>query len=144
MGAVTSSGLGGSVVASTGALIADTLPANRGGWLASLEDPVVGRALKLLHGSPFEDWTVERLAKEAGVSRSILADRFTDAIGQPPMRYLAHWRLQLAADLVRSTDLGIGEIASRVGYESEAAFSRAFKRHHGKAPGAWRDTAESP
>jgi AraC family transcriptional regulator, alkane utilization regulator len=120
---------------------AESLPPDRGGWLASLDDPVVGRALRLIHGAPEEDWTVERLAKEAAVSRSILADRFTEAIGQPPMRYLASWRLQLAADLVRTTELGIAEIGARVGYESEAAFSRAFKRHFGQPPASLRDAS---
>ncbi len=120
---------------------ADSVPPERGGWLASLDDPVVGRALRLIHAAPEEDWTVERLARETAVSRSILADRFTEAIGQPPMRYLAAWRLQLAADLVRTTDLGMAEIGGRVGYESEAAFSRAFKRQFGVPPASLRETA---
>ncbi len=117
---------------------AETLAPDRTGWLASLEDPVVGRALRLMHATPTDDWTVERLAKECAVSRSVLADRFTLAIGLPPMRYLAQWRLQLAADLVRTTALGIAEIGTRVGYDSEAAFSRAFKRQFGVAPALWR------
>ena len=117
---------------------AETLSPERGGWLASLDDPVIGRALRLIHGAPADDWTVERLAREVGASRSVVAERFTEAIGLPPMRYLAQWRLQLAADLVRTSKLGVAEIAVRVGYESEAAFSRAFKRQFGVSPASWR------
>jgi transcriptional regulator GlxA family with amidase domain len=82
---------------------------------------------------------VTRLAHELAVSRSLLAERFTEAIGQPPMRYLAHWRMQLAADFLRTTTLSLAEIATRVGYESEAAFSRAFKRRFASSPATWRD-----
>jgi AraC-like DNA-binding protein len=117
---------------------AETLSVDRTGWLAALRDPVVGRALALMHAQPIEDWTVERLAQQIAVSRSVLADKFTHAIGLPPMKYLAQWRLQLAADLVRTTELGVAEIASRVGYDSEAAFSRAFKRQFGASPAAMR------
>lgn len=117
---------------------AATLPAEHTGWLAALRDPVVGRALALMHAQPIEAWTVERLAQQIAVSRSVLADRFTQAIGLPPMKYLVQWRLRIAADLVRNTDTGIAEIAGRVGYESEAAFSRAFKRQYGASPASWR------
>lgn len=120
---------------------AETLPAADSGWLGALRDPLIGRVLRLIHGDPRQPWTVAALAQKAAVSRSVLADRFTQAIGVPPMRYLALWRLRLAADLVRSTNLGIGEIALRVGYESEAAFSRAFKRTYGLAPASWREGA---
>lgn len=120
---------------------AASLTVDRAGWLGALRDPVIGRALALMHAQPIEEWTVERLAQQIGVSRSVLADRFTEAIGQPPMKYLAQWRLQLAADLVRTTELGVAEIASRVGYESEAAFSRAFKRQFGASPATLRGAA---
>jgi AraC-like DNA-binding protein len=113
-------------------------PDVRTGWLAALRDPVLGRALALLHASPAEGWTVTRLARRVGVSRSVLGARFTAVLGAPPMRYLAQWRLQLAAHLLRSTAGTLAEIAGRVGYESEAAFSRAFKRRLGQAPAAWR------
>jgi AraC-like DNA-binding protein len=84
-------------------------------------------------------WTVERLAAEVGASRSVLADRFKSILGQPPMQYLAGWRLQLATNLLRDGSRSIAEIAGEVGYESEAAFNRAFKRHLGVPPGAWRE-----
>jgi AraC-like DNA-binding protein len=122
---------------------ASTLSVDRTGWLAALRDPVVGRALALMHAQPTEDWTVERLAQQLAVSRSVFADRFTQSVGQPPMKYLAQWRLQLAADLVRTTELGIAEIAGRVGYDSEAAFSRAFKRQFGASPASWRGAADT-
>jgi AraC family transcriptional regulator, alkane utilization regulator len=117
---------------------AASLTVDRAGWLGALRDPVVGRALALMHAQPTEDWTVEGLAQRLAVSRSVFADRFTQLIGLPPMKYLAQWRLQLAADLVRTTELGIAEIAGRVGYDSEAAFSRAFKRQFGASPASWR------
>ncbi len=110
----------------------------KAGWLAALADPLLGAALLRLHAAPAEPWTVDRLARELAVSRSILADRFTETVGQPPMRYLAQWRLQLAADLLRSTNLSLAKIAERIGYESEAAFSRAFKRRFTTAPATWR------
>jgi AraC-like DNA-binding protein len=116
----------------------DTLPAEQTGWLAGMRDPVVGRVLSILHEKPAEAWTLERLGSEAGVSRSSLADRFVHFIGQPPMQYLASWRMQLAAARLRDTDLKVVDVALDVGYESEAAFSRAFKRLVGVAPGTWR------
>ena len=119
---------------------AATLPSATG-WLAALRDPVVGRVLALMHAQPTEDWTVERLAQQIAVSRSVLADRFVQAIGLPPMKYLVQWRLRIAADLVRNSRLGIAEIAGRVGYESEAAFSRAFKRQFGASPASFRGAA---
>ena len=114
------------------------LPGERTGWLAALRDPVVGGALALLHASPADDWTVARLARAAGVSRTVLGERFAALLGQPPMRYLLQWRLQLAAHLLRTTAETLPEIAARVGYESDAAFSRAFKRSVGEPPAAWR------
>jgi AraC-like DNA-binding protein len=116
----------------------ETLPEEHAGWLAGLRDRSIGRALNLLHGRPSHAWTLEELAKESGLSRSALADRFTNLIGQPPMQYLARWRMQVAANrLINGTDT-IAQVASDVGYESEAAFSRAFKRSVGKSPAAWR------
>jgi len=116
----------------------ERLPATRTGWLAALRDPVVGRALSLLHEAPAERWTVEQLARRVAVSRTVLGERFAAVLGAPPMRYLTQWRLQLAAHRLRSTSATIPEIAGRVGYESEAAFSRAFKRGLGLPPAAWR------
>jgi AraC-like DNA-binding protein len=118
---------------------AEELPAARVGWLAAIRDPVVGRALALLHGGPAEPWTVESLARRAGVSRSVLGERFAALLGVPPMRYLMQWRLQLASHLLRSAPAALAEIAGRVGYESEAAFCRAFKREMGVPPAAWRE-----
>ena len=114
------------------------LPPARTGWLAALRDPVVGSALVLLHASPAESWTVARLARRVATSRSVLGERFTALLGQPPMRYLGQWRLQLAAHLLRTTAQTLPAIAGRVGYESEAAFSRAFKRSLGRPPASFR------
>ena len=116
----------------------DTLPAGHTGWLAGLRDPSVGRALALLHEKPGLPWTLERLADEAAMSRSTLHERFVHFIGQPPMQYLTRWRMQMAAKLLHDTKAKLIEVALGVGYESEAAFSRAFKRTVGVAPGAWR------
>jgi AraC-like DNA-binding protein len=116
----------------------DTLPDGQTGWLAGLRDPGVGRALALLHQRPGDPWTLESLGESAGLSRSVLHERFVHFIGQPPIQYLASWRMQLAAARLRDSDAKLIEIALDVGYESEAAFSRAFKRVLGAAPGAWR------
>ena len=107
------------------------------GWLAGLRDPVVGQALASLHAQPTRAWTVEDLARLAGVSRSILAERFMEMVGRPPMQYLALWRMQLASRLLLDGG-AVAEVAGQVGYESEAAFSRAFKKLVGEAPGTWR------
>jgi len=117
----------------------DSLPPEQTGWLAGMRDPGVGRALALLHGRPAEPWTLERLSAEAGLSRSSLHERFAHFIGQPPMQYLTRWRMQLASGLLRDTRAKLVEVSLRVGYESEAAFSRAFKREVGLSPGAWRE-----
>jgi AraC-like DNA-binding protein len=117
------------------------LPANQGGWLSGVNDPYVGRALRLMHEDPVRDWTVDELAREAAVSRSVLAQRFTELVGEAPMRYLAGWRMQLAKQMMRDGAGNIQDIATRVGYESEAAFSRAFKRATGSPPTAWRREA---
>jgi len=114
-----------------------TLPPDQTGWLAGLRDPVVGEALRAIHAAPAEPWTVERLARSAGASRSVLAERFTDMVGQPPMQYLALWRMQLASRLL--ADGGrVSAVAASAGYESEAAFSRAFKKVMGQSPVQWR------
>jgi len=115
----------------------ETLPDPQTGWLAGLRDPVVGQALGALHGQPSEPWTVESLARAAGASRSVLAERFTGMVGQPPMQYLTLWRMQLAARLLADGG-AVAEVGRSVGYESEAAFSRAFKKLVGQAPGSWR------
>lgn len=114
------------------------LPSGHTSWLAGVKDPEVGRALKLLHARPERQWTVEDLAREVGVSRSGLAQRFTELAGEAPMRYLTGWRIQLAKHLILQAGLPIAEVADRIGYESEAAFNRAFKRHVGEPPVAWR------
>jgi AraC-like DNA-binding protein len=106
-----------------------------------LNDPYVGKALRLMHEDPVRDWTVDELAREAAVSRSVLAQRFTELVGEAPMRYLAGWRMQLAKQMMRDGAGNIQNIATRVGYESEAAFSRAFKRATGSPPTAWRREA---
>lgn len=116
----------------------DTLPAGSGGWLSGLRDRHVGAALRLMHGRPAEAWTLDALAREAGLSRSALAKRFTEIMNTPPMQYLANWRLQLAARRLEDQRVSIAQAAAEVGYESEAAFSRAFKKLLGAPPAAWR------
>jgi AraC-like DNA-binding protein len=108
------------------------------GLLAALRDPLVASALSLLHGRTAHSWTVERLAQESGTSRSVLAERFAHYLGEPPMRYLARWRLALAARALRSRTDRPARIAEEVGYESETAFNRAFKREYGLPPSRWR------
>jgi AraC-like DNA-binding protein len=115
----------------------ETLPPAETGWLAGLRDPVVGQALAALHAEPARPWTVEGLARAVGVSRSVLADRFAEMVGQPPMQYLALWRMQRASRLLLE-GASVAETAGVVGYESEAAFSRAFKKLVGGAPATWR------
>ncbi|MHB9004909.1 MAG: AraC family transcriptional regulator [Coriobacteriia bacterium] len=116
----------------------DNLPEDQTGWLAGMRDPGVGRALALLHDQPGQPWTLERLSEDAGLSRSTLHERFTLFVGQPPMQYLTQWRMQVAAGLLRDGKTKLIEVALEIGYESEAAFSRAFKRVVGVSPGAWR------
>jgi len=117
---------------------ADGLPPGRSGWLAGLRDPHVGRALGLLHAHPDKGWTVEDLAGSVALSRSALAERFSALVGEPPMQYLSRWRLALAAQELRAGAEPIARIAQRSGYETDAAFSRAFKREFGMPPAAWR------
>jgi AraC-like DNA-binding protein len=116
----------------------DGLAPEQTGWLAGMRDPAVGRALALLHEKPAEAWTLERLGEAAAMSRSSLHERFVYFLGQPPMQYLAQWRMQLAVQRLRDSDAKVIDIALDVGYENEAAFSRAFKRTVGNSPGAWR------
>jgi AraC-like DNA-binding protein len=116
----------------------ESLPAEQRGWLAGMRDPGVGRALSLIHEKPGECWTLERLGEEAGLSRSTLHERFVHYIDQPPMQYLTQWRMQVASGMLRDTNAKLMEVAQCVGYDSEAAFSRAFKRAAGVSPGAWR------
>jgi AraC-like DNA-binding protein len=115
-----------------------TLPEDRTGWLAGLRDRAVGRALALMHTRVGEDWTTELLARECSLSRSAFAERFTTLIGVPPMRYLGQWRLQLAAVRLRDSALPTAHIAYELGYGSDAAFNRAFRRQFGVTPAAWR------
>jgi AraC-like DNA-binding protein len=116
----------------------DTLPQNEKSWLAGLRDRFVGRALSLLHAQPARAWTVEELARKVGLSRSALAQRFSDFVGHPPMQYLARWRLQIAAQQLRLGEKSLAAVAEQVGYDSEAAFNRAFKREFGMPPASWR------
>ncbi|HET9351589.1 MAG TPA: AraC family transcriptional regulator, partial [Burkholderiales bacterium] len=116
----------------------DELPTGKSGWLAALRDRHVGRSLSLLHAQPAYPWTVEALARKVGLSRSALGERFTALIGSPPMQYLARWRTSLAAAQLRESNASILRVATDVGYESEAAFNRAFKRDFGLPPGTWR------
>ena len=108
------------------------------GWFAAVNDPVAGAALKLLHAAPLEPWDVDSLARRIGTSRSVLAGRFTHYLSQPPMQYLTHWRLQLAAQALKTSDQPLKRVAEQSGYKSEAAFSRAFKRCFGSPPADWR------
>lgn len=110
----------------------------RTGWLSALRDPQVGLALTLMHRHPEHGWTVDTLARRTAMSRSAFADRFRALAGEPPMGYLARWRMQLACTALRTEGLSVGRVAARLGYQSEAAFSRAFKRIMGVAPGAVR------
>ena len=118
----------------------ETLPEGRTSWLAGLRDPYVGRALTALHECPARDWTIESLAQAAALSRSAFAERFVEFVGHPPMQYLANWRMQLATNYLRNGTESIASVANRVGYDSEAAFSRAFKKSVGSPPSEWRET----
>ena len=117
--------------------IEDADPEQRG-WLAGLRDKHVGAALRLMHERPAESWTLESLAQMVGLSRSVFAERFTDFVGIPAIQYLARWRLTRASQLLDNRAISVAQAGVEVGYESEAAFNRAFKKHVGTAPGAWR------
>jgi len=122
----------------------DQLAENNTGWLAGLRDPLVGRALTLLHARPAQSWTLEDLAAEAGASRSALAERFAHLTGYPPIQYLTQWRMQLAAKQLTDSNAKVAAVAGAVGYDSEAAFSRAFKKATGRSPSEWRADATLP
>jgi len=113
---------------------------HEGDWLGGVNDPHVGRALRLMHEHPSRKWTVTTLARECGLSRSALGRRFRLLVGQPPMRYLARWRIELARTMLRNPMLSIAQISSRVGFDSTVAFHHAFKRETGRPPAAWRDS----
>lgn len=119
-----------------------SMPEEQTGWLAGVRHPQVGHALRLMHARPEHDWTVEELGRAVGLSRSALSRCFREVLGQPPMRYLARWRMQVAQDLLTRSGTSIARVANRVGYASEPAFNRAFKRHLGLPPAAWREEQE--
>ncbi len=121
-----------------------TAPATDRGWIAALRDPVLAPALSLLHSSPELRWTVADLASGAAVSRSLLDERFRQVLGRSPIRYLTEWRMHLAEELLATTDMGVVMVARRVGYDSEEAFSRAFKRARGLSPSHWRAARSAP
>jgi len=121
---------------------ADSLPGQSNGWLAGLRDRFVGRALALMHEQPAQDWSIDELGRQVGLSRSALHERFVQMLGVPPMQYLAQWRMQAAARLLLETRATVAAVALDVGYDSEAAFARAFKRLVGKPPAAWRRERE--
>ncbi len=114
------------------------LPPEQTGWLAGARDSEVGRTLALMHRNPAHPWTIASLAKEAGVSRSVLAERFRHYLDEPPMSYLTRWRLQLGAQMLETTNHSVAQVAAEVGYESEAAFNRAFKREFAVPPARFR------
>jgi AraC-like DNA-binding protein len=114
------------------------------GWLSGLRDRAVGKCLALMHEKPAHPWTVDSLAREVGASRSVLAERFTHFVGQSPMQYLGRWRMALATNRLRRSSLNIASIAEEVGYETDAAFSRAFRREFGVPPASWRRLHASP
>jgi len=119
------------------------LPPGQTGWLAGARDPEVGKALGLLHRQPARPWTIAGLAAAVGVSRAVLAERFRHYIGEPPIGYLTRWRLQLGARLLTTTSHSVAQIAAQAGYDSEAAFNRAFKRNFGVPPARYRRDARS-
>ena len=121
-----------------------TLPADQTGWLAGARDPIIGQALAFLHKEPAHPWTLSNLARRAGLSRTRLAERFRQFLGESPMAYLAQWRLKLGAEILQSTEDSVAEVASAVGYGSEAAFNRAFKREFDCPPAQFRRRHKSP
>jgi AraC-like DNA-binding protein len=121
----------------------EMLPADQTGWLSGLRDSAISRVLCMMHERPSHAWTLQELADEAGLSRAVLAGRFSQLVGCPPMQYLMLWRMQIAARLLGDTAMKVAAIAHEVGYESEAAFSRVFKRVTGLSPGSWRTRHEA-
>jgi AraC-like DNA-binding protein len=122
---------------------AEQLPDNTTGWLAGLRDRYVGRALALMHERPAAPWTIDDLGNQVGLSRSALHERFVSLVGQPPVQYLTNWRMQLASRKLLEGRSSVAAVAGDVGYDSEAAFARAFKRLVGMPPAAWRRAQES-
>lgn len=122
----------------------DTDPAAQTGWLGALNDPQIGRAISLIHRDPARAWTVASLARELAMSRSAFAARFTELVDEPAMQYVTRWRMHLAFDSLREDGATVGELARRLGYRSEAAFARAFKRVVGVPPGAVKRGPEGP
>lgn len=122
----------------------DTLPGEAKGWLGALRDRQVGRAISLMHGDPAYPWTLELLGERVGLSRSALHERFVSLAGLPPMQYLTNWRMQCGARQLRETHSTVAAIAQEAGYDSEAAFARAFKRATGLPPAAWRRARRQP
>jgi transcriptional regulator GlxA family with amidase domain len=116
----------------------ETLPETSRGWLAGLRDRFIGRALALMHEAPAIAWTVDELGRRVGLSRSALHERFAELIGQTPIQYLANWRIQVGAARLRNTNSTVAVVAQEVGYESEATFTKAFKRLTGNSPAVWR------
>jgi AraC-like DNA-binding protein len=117
---------------------ADTVSEEEPNWFAAAADPNIGEAIANIHRMPENNWTVEKLALSSGMSRSAFAGRFTKLVGEPPLRYLSRWRMHKAIELIQENRMTTAEIASLVGYESEAAFSKAFKKLNGRGPGAFR------
>jgi transcriptional regulator GlxA family with amidase domain len=122
----------------------NTLPPGQTGWLGGARDPIAGKALAFMHKEPAHPWTLESLARRVGVSRSLLAERFRHFLGRSPMAYLTTWRLKLGAEILESTDDGIAEVAAAVGYRSEAAFNRAFRRAFDCPPAQFRRMRRRP
>lgn len=118
-------------------------PEARAGWLGAMRDPQIGRAINHIHRSPGQEWTVARLAHEVAMSRSAFSARFTNLVGEPPMQYVARWRMLVARSMLAEGTAALAEIADKLGYRSEAAFSRAFKRETGMSPGAARAVARA-
>jgi AraC-like DNA-binding protein len=120
------------------------LPDDSRGWLSGLRHRQIGHALRLIHGEPAKPWTLAALAREVGLSRSVFADRFVHYVGASPMHYLGRWRMQLAARRLTIPGISAAQAGAEVGYESEAAFNRAFKKYVGATPGSWRRGMSSP
>jgi AraC-like DNA-binding protein len=122
----------------------NALPSDQIGWLAGARDPLIGQALALLHKEPADPWTVSNLARRTGLSRTRFAERFRHFLGESPMAYLAQWRLKLGAEILQSSEESVAEVAMAVGYGSEAAFNRAFKREFDCPPGQFRRKQKTP
>ena len=122
----------------------ESLPPAQTGWLSGLRDPHIGKCLSLLHADPAHGWTVAELAQAVNLSRSVLAERFVELVNMSPMQYLKQWRLSMAAGMLKDQHHSLGRIADSIGYESEAAFSRAFKQSYGVSPGQWRRGVRGP